>query len=56
MAITFVVAKNRFPDNVASATTATAIQTWLNTLSVTTVHGLQIEHVQGFWEVIIVYV
>ena len=56
MAITFTVAVNKFPDNVSASTTASAIQTWLNsTLSITTLYCLYIEHIQGFYVAICVY-
>ncbi len=55
MAITFDTAANQFPDNVSKATTATAIKTWLNTLTVTTVYELIICHVKGFYVAILVY-
>jgi len=55
MPITFSVAKNKFPDNVADSTTATNIKNWLDGLSITTVYLLQVQHVQGFWEVIVIY-
>jgi len=55
MAITFSVNANQFPDNVTMATTATAIATWLGTLTVTTVYEISIEHHAGFWKVIILY-
>ena len=55
MAITFSTAANQFPDNVAMSTTATAIATWLKTLTVTTVYEISIEHHAGFWKAIIVY-
>ena len=56
MAITFTVASERFPDNVALSTTASAIQTWLNsTLTVTTLYTLYVEHVSGFYVAICVY-
>ena len=56
MTITFTVAKNKFPDNVTDATTATAIKTWLDALAITTVHSIQMEHVQGFWVIVAIYV
>lgn len=56
MAITFSTEANQFPDNDALADVATAIETWLNTLTVTTVHEVSIEHVKGFYVVVIVFV
>ena len=55
MAVDFDVEMNSFPDNVANATTAAAIETWLDGLSITTVHEISIEHHAGFWKVIVVY-
>ena len=55
MALNFDVEMNQFPDNVAVATTAAAIETWLDSLSITTVHGLYIEHKSGFYQCIVVY-
>ncbi len=55
MAITFNTAMNQFPDNDADADIATAIKTWLNTLTVTTVYEITIEHVKGFFVVTIIY-
>ena len=54
--IDFEVEMNQFPDNVALATTAAAIETWLDSLTVTTVHEISIEHKHGFWVVVIIYV
>jgi len=58
MATTFSVVANQFPDNVSMSTTATAIKTWLDALSitVTTCYGISIEHHAGFWKVIVIYV
>lgn len=58
MATTFSVVGNEFPDNIAMTTTATAIKTWLDGLSITitTVYGITIEHHAGFWKVIVIYV
>lgn len=55
MAITFSVSKNKFPDNIADSTTATNIATWLNTLTVTHVYGIDMTHKNGFWDILIVY-
>lgn len=57
VAITFVVAVKKFADNLTDAALVTAVTSWLNTtLSVTTVHKLYIEHIQGFYVCIICYV
>jgi len=57
MATTFSVVANEFPDNVSMSTTATAIKTWLDGLSITitTSYGVCIEHLNGFWKVIVIY-
>lgn len=44
-----------FPDNVSEDTTAQAIEDWLDGLSIITVRKLNIEHVGGFYRVIVVY-
>lgn len=54
--VDFDVEMKEFPDNVAVATTAAAIETWLDGLSITTVHALSINHVKGFYVVIVIYV
>jgi len=54
--VDFDVEMNRFPDNVTMATTAAAIETWLDGLSITTLHNLYIEHIPGFYVAIVVYV
>jgi len=46
---------NMFPDNVVVATTAAAIETWLDGLSITTLRKLHIEHKGGFYRSIAVY-
>jgi hypothetical protein len=56
MAIDFDVEMNKFPDNVAEATTAAAIETWLDGLSITTLHSLYVEHIKGFYRCIVIYV
>lgn len=55
MTIDFNVEMKQFPDNVADATTAAAIETWLDGLSITTVYELSIEHVKGFYVAIVAY-
>jgi len=57
MATTFSVVANEFPDNVSMSTTATAIKTWLDGLSITitTNYGIEIIHHAGFWKVIVIY-
>lgn len=55
MAITFTVAQKKIPDNVIEATFASTLKSWLDSLSVTTVYGLEIEHLQGFWIVTVIY-
>lgn len=49
------VAVNKFPDDVADATTATNIETWLATLGITTYYEVSIEHSKGFWYVFVIY-
>lgn len=56
MAIDFEVEMNSFPDNDADADIAAAIETWLDALSITTVHSLSIIHSKGFVRVVVVYV
>jgi len=56
MAVDFDVEMSKFPDNVDEATTAAAIETWLDNLSITTVHSLTVAHHQGFWKIIAIYV
>lgn len=56
MAITFSSEANQFPDNDSLSDVATAIETWLNTLTVTTVYEISIEHVKGFYVVVAIYV
>ena len=55
MAIDFDCEMKKFPDNVDEDTTSAAIEEWLDGLSITTVHKLSIEHVQGFYVAIVVY-
>ena len=58
MAIGVEVEMNQFPDNVSNATTAAAIESWLDTLAIDdakTVYEISMEHKSGFWVVIIVY-
>lgn len=40
---------NMFPDNISVLTTAAAIETWLDGLSITTLHSLKIRHIKGFY-------
>lgn len=54
--VDFDVELSKFPDNVTEATTAAAIETWLDALSITTVHALTVTHKHGFYEVIVIYV
>jgi len=56
MAITFTVAQQKFADNLSITAFALAVKTWLDALSVTTVHGFEIEHLSGFWIIVIIYV
>jgi len=56
MAVDFDVEMSVFPDNVTEATTAAAIETWLDSLSITTVYALTVTHHTGFWKIIVVYV
>jgi len=56
MAIDFDVEMKKFADNQTDATIAAAIETWLDGLSITTLHNLYIEHVQGFYVAIVAYV
>jgi hypothetical protein len=56
MTITFTVAQNKFADNITTSAFATAVKAWLDGLSVTTVHGFEIEHLNGFWVIVIIYV
>lgn len=53
--LTFTVAMNKFPDNVTEATTAAAIKTWLDSLTVDSVYEISIEHYAGFWVAICIY-
>jgi len=46
----------QFPDNVAMSVTAADIETWLDNLSITTVHKLNIQHKGGFYRAVVVYV
>jgi len=58
MAKTFEVEMKQFPDNVALATTAAAIETWLDGLTIgntDTVYQILIEHKSGFWVVAIIF-
>lgn len=55
MAVDFDVEMNKFPDNVVEATTAAAIETWLDDLSITTLYELYIEHIKGFYVAIVAY-
>jgi len=54
--VDFDVEMEQFPDSATQATTAAAIETWLDALSITTVHKLYIEHIHGFYVCIVVYV
>lgn len=57
MAIDFDVEMGMFRyDEEDLDTTAAAIETWLDALSITTVHSLNIEYVHGFLVCIVVYV
>ena len=42
-------------DNLSDSAIASAIETWLDGLSVTTVYEIGIEHYQGFWHVLVIY-
>ena len=58
MAKDFEVAKTKVPDNLSDAEVAAAIETFLDDLDIGTdhtVYEITIDHVQGFWNVIIVY-
>jgi len=55
MAITLAVAANKFPDNVALATTSAAMVTWFGTLTITTIYSITVTHYKGFFEVMIMY-
>lgn len=55
MSLDFDVELAKFPDNVEYATTAAAIETFLDDLNITTVHALTVTHKNGFFEVIVVY-
>jgi len=50
-----LVAVNKFADNLSDSALATAIAAWLSTLSISTYHNLEIEHVSGFWVCIFIY-
>jgi len=47
---------NIFPDNVSESVTAAAIEIWLDGLSITTLHKLTIQHINGFYRSVVVYV
>ena len=53
MVINFKVAKGEYPDN--STILAADIETWLDGLSITTVHAVGLEHVHGFWYILVIY-
>jgi hypothetical protein len=55
MAIDFECEMNKFPDNVSEATTAAALESWLDGLSITTLYSLYIEHIHGFYIAIVTY-
>lgn len=46
----------KFPDNIDEDTIAANIESWIDGLSITTLHSLTIEHYAGFWWAIVVYV
>jgi len=58
MAKDFEVAKTSIPDNQSDAEVAAAIETFLDDLSIGsdhTVYELSVEHVHGFWHVVVIY-
>jgi len=58
MARDFKVSKTSVADNLSDTALATAIETWLDALSIGTSHTvyeISIEHYQGFWHCICVY-
>ena len=56
MSINFDVELTKFPDNKEYSVTAAAIETFLDDLSITTLHALTVTHKNGFYEVIVIYV
>lgn len=53
----FDVEMKDFPDNIAVATTAAAIETWLDGLNIanTNTVWIEVEHHIGFWKIIVIY-
>jgi hypothetical protein len=56
MVLNVEVAANKFADNLADDALATAIEAWLDGLSITTIYNCTIVHYQGFWRAVVVYV
>jgi len=55
MTINFSVKVYSYADNQTTAALASAVETDLDALGVTTVYAINIEHHAGFWLLIIVY-
>jgi hypothetical protein len=55
MALTLSVAQNKFADNLTAVDFKTDVETWFATLTVTHVYAVEIEHLSGFWVIVIIY-
>jgi len=58
MGYAFDVEMQKFPDNVSEATTAAAIETWLDALDIAgskSIYSITKAHLRGFWVVTVIY-
>jgi hypothetical protein len=55
MTLEFKVFVNQYPDNLSDEDFSTLLKTDLDFLNVTTLHSLEIEHLHGFWVLLVIY-